>query len=203
MNTSADKRFRVAIIGAGRMSQVMIDSLKMASDISVVAVASRDRERANFFAKKNRIPVYYGSYDELIRSDGFDLIYVATVNSTHYDIACKCLENKKPILVEKPVCLSLPQTRSLVELSKKNNTFLAEAMPLRYSPNMKRLQAYIQSGAMGNSYLMSSNIGIKNWGIDRICRKELGGGALFDIGVYGLTLADMVFVRNELLNITS
>lgn len=186
-------RFRIAVIGAGRIAQKMVDAVKKSKDISVVAIASRSKEKAETFAEKNCIPISFGSYDELLNYDEYDLIYIATINSTHFEIAENCLIRHKPVVVEKPICLDLKQTQRLVELSEQNNTFLTEAMPLRYSSNMHRAVELVDSGSIGETYLLQSNLGFPCWGETRINSPELGGGALNDLGVYGITLSRMFF----------
>jgi len=191
-----DRHFRIAIIGAGRIAQKMVEAVKKSSEISIVAIASRNKEKAQLFAEKNNIPISFGSYDEVLDYDEYDLIYIATINSTHFEIAQKCLMRHKPVAVEKPICLDLQQTQRLIELSEQNKTFITEAMPLRYSSNMRRAVELVSSGAIGETYLLQSNLGFPCWGETRINSPELGGGALNDLGVYGITLSRMFFPYN-------
>lgn len=204
--------FKVAVIGTGRMAHAMMEAVSKSKAIVVSAVASRELERAKELAQRHQIENVYGSYDELIHDDGYDLIYVSTINPTHYEIARKCLEARKAVMVEKPICLQREQVLDLVNLSRQTNTFLAEAMPLRYSSNMHLVQKLLQEGAIGKIRLIVSNLGIHCWDTERIREKDLGGGALFDLGVYGITLSDMLLpqgkesiiaLRNEENNVDS
>lgn len=190
-------QFKIAIIGTGSIAKSVATAVRKSKGITVSAVASRDINKAEEFAKKNRIEKAYGSYNELIDSKACDLIYVATVNTTHYEIAKKCLESGMPVLVEKPICLEYEQVEELISLSQAKGVFLAEAMPLRYSSNMKLLMDLINKGDIGRVRLIVSNIGINSWDVPRIRENTLGGGALNDLGVYGITLSDMVFPTEE------
>ncbi|MCR5267081.1 MAG: Gfo/Idh/MocA family oxidoreductase [Lachnospiraceae bacterium] len=185
--------FRVAMIGTGRIAQVIASALAKSKDMKIVAAASRERERAEIFARKNHISAVYDSYDALIDADGYDLIYISTVNPTHFEIAKKCLAAKKAVLIEKPACLTLSEVQELITLSESTGTFFAEAMPIRYASGMRRVIELIESDAIGQVRLLMSNIGINSWSVERIRSKELGGGALYDLGVYGITLSDMLF----------
>ncbi|MBQ7581800.1 MAG: Gfo/Idh/MocA family oxidoreductase, partial [Lachnospiraceae bacterium] len=185
--------FRIAMIGTGRIAQVIASALAKSKDMKIVAAASRERERAEAFARKNHISAVYDSYDALIDADGYDLIYISTVNPTHFEIAKKCLAAKKAVLIEKPACLTLSEVQELITLSESTGTFFAEAMPIRYASGMRRVIELIESDAIGQVRLLMSNIGINSWSVERIRSKELGGGALYDLGVYGITLSDMLF----------
>lgn len=189
----SNSEFKIALIGTGNIAVTMADAISKSGEAEVVSVASRDRDRAERFAKEHGIANAYESYDELIGSDGYDLIYVSTINPLHFGIASACLKAGKPVIVEKPICMKVDEVRELIRLSRETNTFLAEAMPLRYSSNMKTVKELVDNGSIGKVRLLVSNIGIDCWGVPRIREKSMGGGALYDLGVYGLTISDMVF----------
>lgn len=89
-----------AILGTGNIAHIMADTIKKMKhpDISLYAVASRNLEKAEAFASKYHIPAAYGSYEELVKDEQIDLIYIATPHSHHYEHAKLCILHHKPVL---------------------------------------------------------------------------------------------------------
>ena len=193
MNSRKEADFRIGIIGAGHIAQVMADTINKTKGIVCEAIASRNVDKARDFAIKNKIHKYYGSYLELVRDNDIDMVYIATVNSAHKKNALLCIQHGKPVLLEKPVCLNANDTEEILRCAAEHNVFVAEAMIIRYMDTAKFLREVLQKGVIGDIRLLYSNISMDMPDVERIRSKELGGGALYDIGVYSLHLARMIF----------
>ena len=81
--------FKVGILGAGHIAGIIADTLNELDGFTPYAVAARDKERAEQFGKEHKVDVTYGSYEELIQDKEVELIYIATVHSTHAELAKK------------------------------------------------------------------------------------------------------------------
>ncbi|KAG8626920.1 hypothetical protein KVT40_005865 [Elsinoe batatas] len=163
----------------------------------VAAASSSSADRAKTFLEKVGAPSSakaYGSYKELVADPNVDIIYVATPHSHHYQNARLCLEAGKNVLCEKAFTTNAKQARALVELARKKNLFLMEAVWTRYFPLSIYVRDSITSGKIGTVYRVEADNapGI----VDpekafpdshRMVNPDLAGGALLDLGIYSLT----------------
>nr|XP_039256786.1 trans-1,2-dihydrobenzene-1,2-diol dehydrogenase-like [Styela clava] len=161
----------------------------------VEAVASSSLERAQAFAKERGISKSYGSYQELADDPNIDVVYIGSINVQHYDQVKMMLGGGKSVLCEKPLCMSPEEVKTLFSLAKEKNLFLMEAVWSRCSPAYAAVQKAIDDGEIGEARVVQAMFG-EMIAVDphhRASRKELGGGALFDIGMYTVQLAQFVF----------
>ena len=102
---------KIGIIGAGNIASTMAKTLNQMDDASLYAIASRDEEKAKDFAARWGAEKACGSYEELVRDDKVDLVYIATPHSAHYANAKLCIENGKPVLCEKAFMGNAPRQK--------------------------------------------------------------------------------------------
>lgn len=181
--------FKVGILGAGHIAGVIADTLNDLEGFTPYAVASRDLDKAVAFGTEHNVKTCYGSYDELIADPEVELIYIATVNSTHAELAKKCIEAGKPSLVEKPFSYNAETTKEVLDLAKEKNVFCSEAMWLRYHPLFKLAMDVINKGGIGEVRTMTTALGYDLKKSERVLSAETAGGSLLDLGVYVLTAA--------------
>lgn len=177
--------FNVGILGCGHIASVMALAIKELEDVKVCAVASRSINKANDFVSKFASDAKaFGSYEDLAKADGIDLVYIATPNVCHYENAMLLLENGKNIIIEKPFSMSLEETNSIFSQAKNRGLFVCEAMWTAFMPLHKQILEWIDEGKIGEVKFMSANLGYKIDDRERLIRKELGGGSYLDLGVY-------------------
>ncbi|PSK55862.1 translation initiation factor IF-2 [Elsinoe australis] len=163
----------------------------------VAAASSSSADRARKFLDTVGAPSSakaYGNYKDLVADPNVDIIYVATPHSHHYQNARLCLEAGKNVLCEKAFTCNAKQARILVELARKKNLFLMEAVWTRYFPLSIYVRDIITSGKIGNVHRVEAD---NSPGIvspedafpdsHRMVNPELAGGALLDLGIYSLT----------------
>lgn len=184
---------KFGIIATGPMAQTFTDTLCKIKDAELYAVASRDLDKAIAFKQKNNYEKAYGSYTELINDENVEIVYIATPQSTHFDLMKECIENHKPVLCEKAFTLNGNQARKIKELAINNNVFVAEALWPRYMPSRKIIKEAIDSKIIGEPKILTGNLSYVIYMNKRIVDLSLGGGALLDVGVYGLNFALMSF----------
>jgi len=159
----------------------------------VVAVAARDKQRAKDFAKLHKIPVAYGSYEELATNKDVEIVYVGSVCTSHYEMVKLYLNHGKHVLCEKPLTLSLRETKELVELSRSKKRFFMEAVWSRFFPVYDYVRRKLEAGTIGDVVQLNANMTIHFPEGSRVRNKEVGGGTILDFGVYVLQLVLMVF----------
>ena len=183
----------IGIIGAGRIVNTVVHALNALSQINCYAIASRDLARAQDYAKKYGFEKAYGSYEEMLQDPKVELVYIATPHSHHYDHMMMCIENGKSVVCEKAFTLNADQARKVKAAANEKGVYVAEAIWPRYMPSRKMINDVIASGVIGKVNTLTANLSYKIDDKVRIVTPELAGGALLDIGVYGINFAIMHF----------
>lgn len=192
----------VGILGAGNIAGKMARTLNGMKDATAYAVAARDLERAQSFAKEYQMEKAYGSYEEMLADDKVDLVYIATPHSHHLEHGKLCISYRKPVLCEKSFTANAAQARELLDYAKENGVFITEAIWTRYMPSRKIITDIIESGELGEMHMLSANLGYCISHKERLVKPELAGGALLDVGIYPLNFASMFF-GNDIVHIAS
>ena len=184
---------KLGIIGAGRIVDVVSPALVAAPEIECYAVASRDLARAQACANKFGFQKAYGSYEEMLKDPQVELVYIATPHSHHYEHMMLCLEHGKAVICEKAFTLNAQQAKKVKEVAQEKGIYVAEAIWPRYMPSRKMIDDAIASGIIGKVNTLTANLSYSIMDKERIWKPELAGGALLDIGVYGINFALMHF----------
>ena len=184
---------RIGILGAGNIAGVLAKTIAEMDGVERYAIASRTKEKAEAFAKEFGFKVSYGSYQELVKDPMVELVYIATPHSNHYEDMKLCIANGKPVLCEKAFTMNAAQAREIAELAAKENVYVTEAIWTRYMPSRKLINDILASGIIGRAATITANLSYVIYKKPRIILPELAGGALLDIGVYGLNFALMHF----------
>ncbi|KAK6294614.1 hypothetical protein J4Q44_G00354440 [Coregonus suidteri] len=186
---------RWGLCGVGKISHDFSVAMKTLppGDHQIVAVAARSLERAQEFAKKHSIPKAYGSYEELASDPEIDMVYLGVLHTEHWRVGLLVLQAGKNMLCEKPFAMNSRQVGDLIAASRKFNVFLMEAIWSRCFPLHREVRRLLAEDAIGEVKLVKAYFGSPQLHIPRSVEKELGGGALLDIGVYTLQFVLMVF----------
>lgn len=184
---------KIGILGAGKISRSVVPAMIALEEIECWAVASRSLEKAREFAEQYGFRKAYGSYEEMLRDPEVELVYVATPHSHHFEHMMLCLEHGKGVLCEKAFTMNADQARKIQEYAAERGLFAAEAIWPRYMPSRKLIDDVIASGVIGKVNTLTANLSYVIHEVPRIYRPELAGGALLDIGVYGINFALMHF----------
>ena len=185
--------FKVGIIGAGWIAEKMAQALAPLKDYCVYAIASRSLDKAEEFAGKWNIPKAYGSFEEMVKDEEIDLVYIATPHSHHYPHPKLAHEHGKQDLVEKAFTANAREAEILLKTAKEKGVFITEAIWTRYMPLSHKVREIMESGIIGEPRILTATLCYMMEFKERIVRPELCGGALLDLGVYSLNFARMYF----------
>lgn len=176
------------IIGLGEIAHNFADSFK-SDNAELIAVASRTLQKAQDFASEYNVAKAYGHYEALCFDPDVDIVYLATPNSHHAENIKMVLNAGKHVLCEKAIVMNAAQLAEVMELAEEKNLIVAEAMTIYHMPLFKQLKSRIQTGEFGELKMVNAMFGsLKDSDPSmRFFNKELGGGALLDIGVYALS----------------
>ena len=190
MKTSTTK-IRWGILGTGQIAGEFAKALHDTPGAVLAAVASRSLEQARAFGAKYQVDTCYGNYRELADANTVDAIYIATPHPMHAANAMLALQGGKAVLCEKPFTINRREAQQVVELARAKGLFLMEAMWSRFLPSCTEIKRLIASGAIGTVHQLSADFGFRST-VDpahRLHNRDLGGGALLDLGIYPLSLA--------------
>ncbi|MDN5724495.1 MAG: Gfo/Idh/MocA family oxidoreductase [Propionibacteriales bacterium] len=188
-------RIRWGILATGGIATTITEDLLLLPDeAEVLAVGSRTLERAQDFATKHGIERAYGSYAELAADADIDVIYVATPHNDHLASTELCLRAGKAVLCEKPLTVTAAEAERLVTLAREQGTFLMEAYWTRTHPLVRKLAELVANGAIGEVRHVSAELAFC-FDVDddhRLLNPDLAGGAILDLGVYPVHIANLV-----------
>ena len=184
---------KIGILGAGNISRKVAPALVALPEITCWAVASQTPGKAEAFAEEFGFEKAYTSYEQMLCDPEVELVYVATPHSHHYAHMMLCLEHGKHVICEKAFTLNARQAREIFATAKARGLYVAEAIWTRYMPSRKMIQDVLDSGVIGRPNTLTANLSYVIAGVRRIYDPALAGGALLDIGIYGLNFALMHF----------
>jgi len=181
---------RWGILATGLIAGLFTKDLQRAGH-KVVAVGSRSKERADRFAAQFGITNAYGSYEQLFADRDIDIVYVATPHPSHVGNATAALQAGKHVLVEKSFAVNAAQAEEGVDLAEQSGLVALEGMWTRFLPHMLRIREIVRSGNLGaiRSVVVDHTQKLSEDPAHRLNALELGGGALFDLGIYPIFFA--------------
>lgn len=190
------QKLRWGILSTAKIgTEKVIPAMQQGERTKVQAIASRDAARARAAAETLRIPNAHGSYEALLADPEVDAIYNPLPNHLHVDWSIKALQAGKHVLCEKPIGLTAEEGQQLVDAGRQFPELkLMEAFMYRHHPQWQKARSLIADGAIGElrtiqsffSYYNADGNNIRN-------QKEIGGGALMDIGCYNISLSRFLF----------
>ena len=185
---------RWGIIGTGHIARAFARDLAFIDEGVVAAVGSRSQLSADEFGDEFDVSLRFSSYEALVGSDQVDVVYVATPHPMHFANALLALEHDKPVLVEKAFTVTALEARELVAVARAKNLFLMEAMWTRFLPHMVEVRRLLGEDALGDVVAVEADHGqwFERDASSRLFDRDLGGGALLDLGVYPVSFASMV-----------
>ncbi len=181
----ADK-IRWGILSTARIGRnQVIPAIQASINGEVVAVASRDGEKAREFAAQLSIPTAHGAYDDLLADPNVDAIYNPLPNSMHAEWSIRAAEAGKHVLCEKPLASDATEAQQMVDAFKRHGVQLAEAFMYRFHPQTLRVHEMVNSGAVGTLHTIHATFTFPVSRDDDIrLLGSLAGGSIMDVGSY-------------------
>ena len=188
---------RWGILGTARISRRLIPAFQAARRSTLVAVASRDRDRASAHAARWHIPRALAGYDTLLADDGIDAVYVPLPNSEHVRWTLGAIDAGKHVLCEKPLALDPADVERIATAARARGVIVEDGFMYPHEPLTAKVRELVSSGAVGAVRAIVSGF---TFALDRPgdvrLDPALGGGALWDIGCYPVTYARMIAGRD-------
>jgi predicted dehydrogenase len=186
---------RWGILGTGGIARAFATALKDTPGAVLAAVGSRTVDSAAAFGREfgdaRYPPAAYGSYQALADAADVDIIYIGTPHPMHAENAILALNGGKAVLCEKPFTMNLREAVQVIAVARERKLFLMEAMWTRFMPALAEVRRIIAAGEIGvvNSVHADFSFVATTDPEHRVNKRELGGGALLDLGIYPLSIA--------------
>jgi predicted dehydrogenase len=189
------EKVRWGVLGAASIARrKVIPALQHGTWSEVIAIASRERARAERAAKELGIRKAYGSYEELLADPDVEAVYNPLPNHLHVPWSIRAAEAGKHVLCEKPISVSLAEARELLAVRDRSHVQIQEAFMVRTAPQWLRARDIARSGRIGELRAAMGSFSYYNRDADDVRNvAEWGGGGLLDVGCYPITTSRFMF----------
>jgi D-xylose 1-dehydrogenase (NADP+, D-xylono-1,5-lactone-forming) len=185
MAASTAQPVRLGVLSTANINQKVLEGAVASDRVEIAAVASRDQDRADAYARTHGIARAYGSYDALLADPDLEAVYISLPNSLHVEWSIRALEAGMHVLCEKPLDRRVAEVERAFDAADRAGRLLAEAFMWRHNPQTARLRELMASGAIGElrqiraafSFTLTDEQNIR-------LRADVDGGALMDVGCY-------------------
>jgi predicted dehydrogenase len=180
---------RIGTLGAAQITeQGLILPARALEGVEVVAIAARERARAERYALQHGIPEVFESYEALLASPEVDAVYNPLPNALHHRWSLAALRAGKHVLCEKPMAANAREAEEMARVADEEGRILAEAVHYRYHPMATRIKELVESGALGKLEHIEARMRVPV-PADNIRRSyALAGGSIMDPGCYPLQM---------------
>mgnify|MGYP002632165251 CR=1 FL=1 len=182
------KKIKIALIGAGYISDYHARGLQTLPDVEIAAVVGLPIETAKTFAEKYQIKEVTTDALSLVDREDIDAVIISTPNKFHAPFAIEFLNSGKDVFIEKPMAMNLEEGIEVMNAAQKNNGLVLVGHMWRFDEETQYVKSIVDSGKLGK-IIKTKGYGIhENWGPSGwFTQKEMaGGGALADMGVHAI-----------------
>ena len=194
----SDQPLRWGLLSTARINDRIVEAVACSERSRITAVASRDEDRARSYASSRGIPISYGSYDELVSSAEVDVVYVSLPNWLHVPWGVELARAGKHALIEKPIAIYPGEIEQLERSAEENRVIIQEASMMRFHPQTALLRRLVSEGAIGVPRWVQSTFSSTLLYSDDIRLDPRGGGSIWDLGCYPVTLFHAVLQRRPI-----
>jgi len=201
-----ENKTKIAVIGLGGVAQlVLLPILSKINSVDIVAISEVNKTRLKTVADKFNIKNFFNDYTKMLKEIDIDAVIISTPTNTHKDIAIECLNNKKYVLIEKPIALDAVEAQEIDDAAKKNKCKAMVGMNFRFRPDTMLLKSLVNSGELGELFYIKCAWARKQSSKQDWFRKKklAGGGVLLDLGIVLLDTALWLLDYPKIKNVTA
>ncbi len=176
---------RLGILSTAHINRLVIPGAHASPKIDLIGVASRDRGRADAYAREWEIERSYGSYEALLEDTDIDAVYISLPNTLHCEWSIRAVEAGKHVICEKPLSRHPEDVEQAFDAAERAGRLLTEAFMYRHNPQTRKLAELVRDGAIGELRVVRSAFSYSLYDTTNIrLRADVEGGSLMDVGCY-------------------
>ena len=177
------------LLSTARINEAILAGAALSDRVRVGAVASRDHDRAESYAREREIDRAYGSYEALLEDPDVEVVYIGLPNGLHVEWSIRALEAGKHVLCEKAFDKRVDRVEEAYDAAERADRFLMEGFMFRHHPQTQRLAELVADGEIGELRLVRAafSFSLTSLGDVRM-RPELDGGSMTDVGCYCVSM---------------
>jgi predicted dehydrogenase len=188
------KTVRWGLLSTANINRQLIPAIRASRRGKLAAVASRDLHKAQAYAREWKIPHAFGGYEQMLESGEIDAVYIGLPNHLHAEWSLRAMQAGLHVLCEKPFAIHLEDVEAMIATSRQTGRVLAEAFMYRHHPQTKIVGEFVHSGRLGQVSAIQGAFTFAMGSRDNVrLAPEMGGGALWDIGVYPMSYAQFIY----------
>ncbi len=192
------KKVRYAVVGLGHIAQTaVLPAFKHAENSELAALITGNPEKDHELSNRYKVKAYaYGDLESALEREKIDAVYIATPNILHREYTERAAQAEVHVLCEKPMATTQDDCEAMMSAAAQNRVKLMIAYRLHFNDANLHAVRVAQSGDLGELRCFGSLFGLQVKEGNIRARKDLGGGTLFDIGIYCINAARYLF-RDE------
>jgi predicted dehydrogenase len=180
-----DTPVKWGILSTADINRKVIPGMRASEQAELIAVASREQQRADEYARDWEIERAYGSYEALLDDADVEAVYISLPNTLHCEWSIRAVEAGKHVLCEKPMSRHVADVEAAFDAAERSGRILTEAYMYRHNPQTARLRQLVDEGAIGDLRLVRSCFSYALYDAENIrLRTDVEGGGLMDVGCY-------------------
>jgi predicted dehydrogenase len=188
---AAIEPLRWGILSTASINRLVIPALQASPETELLGVASRDEAKARQYADQWGIPRAYGSYEALLTDPDVEVVYISLPNSMHAEWSVRALEAGKHVLCEKPFSRDPAEVERAFDAAAAAERLLMEGFMWRFHPQTLQLQLLVENLSPIAAIAAKFGFTAQDPADVRLSR-DLGGGALMDVGCYCISAARLL-----------
>ncbi|MCJ7487995.1 MAG: Gfo/Idh/MocA family oxidoreductase [Candidatus Aminicenantes bacterium] len=191
-----DRKVNWGILGcAGIAEKAFIPAVRRSRNGVLAGIAARDESRARDWADRFGFLRSHRTYQELVEDPAIDAVYIPLPNDLHAEWSIRAMRAGKHVLCEKPMAMNALEVRAMIGAAEAAGVQLMEGFMYKFHPQMEKALALIGEGKIGELRSVHSSFTFKfeRTGTNYRWFPAMGGGALYDVGCYPISLARLIF----------
>lgn len=187
------RKLRWGVVGTASIANELARAWELSETNQLVAIASRDRAKAEAWAREKHAEHIFDAYEKMLASDVIDAVYIPLPNGLHREWTVKAAWYGKHVLCEKPLAENAQQVAEMIAARDANHVTIMEAFMYRFHPKTLKLREMVDADKIGDLKIIRASFTFFLREPHNIrMNKGLGGGALMDVGCYVVNIARLV-----------